>query len=115
MPDFIQEFTEMFESLAGHVHVVSGEAALTACVAGIVREAGAQRVALGDVPEGLRAQLIASGDVEIVAPPYQRDALPGAIDGAQVGVGGIAYAIAQTGTLVEETTDDALRLVSAKL
>jgi L-lactate dehydrogenase complex protein LldG len=39
--------------------------------------------------------------------------MPDAIAAAEVGITGIAFGIAQTGTLVEVSTNDAVRLVSA--
>jgi L-lactate dehydrogenase complex protein LldG len=112
----VSTFAEMFESLAGHAYRVSDDAALIETVAGIVRDAGATCVALGElsptVSEGLTRLCEAAG-ITVLKPPYARADLPGAIDGAQVGIGTAAYGIAQTGTLVEECTDDALRLVSS--
>jgi L-lactate dehydrogenase complex protein LldG len=46
-------------------------------------------------------------------PPYTGDALPSEIDSAAVGATGIEFAIAETGTLVEVSRNDATRLVSA--
>ncbi len=48
----------------------------------------------------------------MIEPPYSNADLPGAIDAAQAGVSRAEFAIAETGTLVEFATDDALRLVS---
>jgi len=49
----------------------------------------------------------------VLKEPYAAQGLPDAIDSAQVGVTGIAFAIAQSGTLVEVAVNDAVRLVSA--
>jgi L-lactate utilization protein LutC len=46
-------------------------------------------------------------------PPFDHRQLPQAIDAARVGVSWAALAVAETGSLVEFATDDALRLVSA--
>jgi L-lactate dehydrogenase complex protein LldG len=45
--------------------------------------------------------------------PFPARDLPARIDRAQAGITGAAYAIAQSGTLVEVATDDAVRLVSS--
>jgi L-lactate dehydrogenase complex protein LldG len=111
----IAQFKQKYESLAGVVHVVSGVEEAAEVVATVVGEAKARRVALGEFPKPLREALeqrcVALGS-EVVQPPYWSADLPGAIDAAQVGVSPAEFAIAETGTLVEFATDDALRLVS---
>ena len=49
---------------------------------------------------------------EVIKPPYNRSDLPELIDSAHVGISWTKFAIAETGSLVETTTDDSLRLVS---
>lgn len=46
-------------------------------------------------------------------PPFDAARLPRALDSIQVGISWAAFAIAETGAIVEFSTDDALRLVSA--
>jgi len=112
----LSRFQQKYESLAGIVHFVSGVEEAAEVVASVVSQAKARRVALGEFPEPLREALrqrcTAEGS-EVVQPPYASADLPGAIDAAQVGVSPAQFAIAETGTLVEFATDDALRLVSS--
>jgi L-lactate dehydrogenase complex protein LldG len=111
----LTHFKQRYESLAGVVHVVSEEEEAAAVVASLLGQAKARRVALGQFPEPLRqalAERCAALGSEVVQPPYASADLPGAIDAAQVGVSPAEFAIAETGTLVEFATDDALRLVS---
>jgi L-lactate dehydrogenase complex protein LldG len=112
----LTQFKQKYESLAGVVHLVSGVEEAAEAVADILGETKARRVALGEFPEPLRkalGQSCAAPGIEVVKPPYKSVDLPGAIDAAEVGVSAAEFAIAETGTLVEFTTDDALRLVSA--
>lgn len=112
----VERFRAKFEELRGHVHVVSswveaGETALSVC-----RDAGPGWVALAPLP-GEMQQVIeragGEGSFEVVGPRYAYDSLPGAIDVAEVGVSAAEFAVAATGTLVEVSTDDSARLVSA--
>jgi L-lactate dehydrogenase complex protein LldG len=112
----LTQFKQKYESLAGVVHLVSGVEEAAKAVAVIVSEAKAGRVAFGEFPETLREvleQSCATLRSEVVQPPYRSADLPGAIDAAQVGISPAEFAIAETGTLVEFATDDALRLVSS--
>ena len=111
----LAQFKQKYESLAGVVHLASGVEEAAEIVVAVVGEAQAQRVALGAFPETLQEALeqrCAALGFEVVQPPYGSADLPAAIDAAQVGVSPAEFAIAETGTLVEFATDDALRLVS---
>jgi L-lactate dehydrogenase complex protein LldG len=111
----LAQFKQKYESLAGVVHLVSGVEEAAEVVASVLDGAEARRVALGEFPETLREvlrQRCAALGLEMVQPPYRSADLPAAIDAAQVGVSPAEFAIAETGTLVEFATDDALRLVS---
>ena len=114
--DLVSQFKLKYESLAGIVHIVENEAAAAGVVLEILKEVQSRRVALGGLPEpNLKA--IESGCAEVgitvLKPPFDNRELPHAIDAAQVGVSWAALAVAETGSLVEFATDDALRLVSA--
>ncbi len=50
--------------------------------------------------------------VQVITPPFHHTTLPEAIDTAQIGISMADFAIAETGTIVEFSTDDAYRLVS---
>ena len=113
--DLIEQFTERFESLRGVVHTASSDQDAARIVTSICAGASVGRVALSHVPDAFRNALVEGchdSGISVVAPPYAHDTLPGAIDGAQVGVSMARFAIAQTGTLVEVDIDDACRIVS---
>ena len=50
--------------------------------------------------------------IRVLEPPYPAKGLPELLDAAQVGITGVDWGIAETSTLVEVCTDDAVRLVS---
>ena len=106
-------FAECFEKLSGVAHAVSTEQAAVDEIVSICKSQDAKCVALAGLPESL---VIAIEDrctgIKVLKEPYPAETLPGTIDEAEVGVTGIAFAIAQSGTLVEISTDDVVRLVS---
>jgi L-lactate dehydrogenase complex protein LldG len=112
----VQQFKKKNETLAGSVHTVAGATEAAEKVLSILREAGAQRVALGELPEDIRQTLeqqCAQDGLDVLGWPFDSTELPGALDSVQAGVSWAAFAIAETGSLVEFATDDAARLVSA--
>jgi len=107
------DFTECFAKLSGVAHTVPSEVAAAEKIISIFKDKKAQCVALA----GLTAEMVSAIEagcqgITVLKEPYAADTLPGAIDKADVGVTGIAFAIAQSGTLVETSTNDAVRLVS---
>lgn len=114
--NFVQQFRQKYETLAGSVHLVASATEAAEKVLSILREAAAQRVALGELPEDFRhplEQRCAQAGLEVLMWPFNSAELPRALDSVQAGVSWAAFAIAETGSLVEFTTDDAVRLVSA--
>jgi L-lactate dehydrogenase complex protein LldG len=106
-------FAECFEKLAGVAHVVASERAAIDEIVSICRSLDATCVALAGLPESIVNEIEDScADIKVLKEPYPAESLPGAIDEADVGVTGIAFAIAQSGTLVEISTNDVVRLVS---
>lgn len=106
-------FAQSFVRLSGVVHEVSSEQAAADTIVSIFNSKHAKCVALA----GLSGSLVSEIEnrcrgMTVLKEPYLAETLPGAIDAADVGVTGISFAIAQSGTLVEISTDDALRLVS---
>ena len=80
----------------------------------VVAEKGASCLALANLPDGLeRSRLRVEVPRSACCRTVRREPLPGAIDRAHVGITGIVFGIAQTGTLVEVATNDATRLLSA--
>lgn len=111
----VPTFVEAFHAVRGNAHVAQNEAAAVAAIAGIVRDAGATCVALAALPDGLcgaLAESLQSAGVEVLGPEYATETLPLALDRPTIGITGMAFGIAQTGTLAEVCTDDAVRLVS---
>ena len=106
-------FAESFAKLSGVVHEVSSEQAAADKIVSIFKSKDAKCVALAGLSGSLVAEIEnrCSG-MTVLKDPYRAETLPGAIDEADVGVTGISFAIAQSGTLVEISTDDAVRLVS---
>lgn len=114
--DLVSQFKHKYETLAGSVHLAENEDAAADVVLQILKEAHAQRVALGGLPDSLFQPIeaaCAAAGIAVLKPPFDNRKLPHAIDAVQVGVSRAALAVAETGSLVEFTTDDALRLVSA--
>ena len=114
--DIVTQFKRKYETLAGSVHVAKNEDAAADVVLQILKEAHSQRVALGALPDSLiqpiEAACTAAG-IAVLKPPFDNREMPQVIDTAPVGVTWAAFAVAETGSLVEFATDDALRLVSA--
>ena len=109
------QFAESFRAVRGQAHLAPDDAAVVAVITGIVRDAGATCVALAALPEPLCTHLadaLRGAGVEVLGPDYATATLPLALDRAEIGVTGMAFGIAQTGTLAEVCTDDAVRLVS---
>jgi L-lactate dehydrogenase complex protein LldG len=115
-PSVVERFTQAFEKVAGIPHVARSFDDVPGLVEKIVKDRNASYLALANLPEHLvRAitDFYDGEDVRVVSEPYPAASLPGVIDQAHVGITGIAFGIAQTGTLVEIATNDAVRLVSA--
>lgn len=111
----IELFEKKYTSLSGHAHRAESAGDIAAIVLDILHGAAGKRVALGELPEEVgRAVAIACSDagIEVLKPPYDNRTLPHSIDAAQVGVSWAAFAVAESGSLVELTTQDATRLVS---
>jgi L-lactate dehydrogenase complex protein LldG len=107
------DFAESFGKLSGAAHAVASETAAADAIVSIFKSKKARCVALAGLPASLVAAIEKRCQgITVLKEPYAADALPGAIDSAEVGVTGIDFAIAQSGTLVEIATNDAVRLVS---
>jgi L-lactate dehydrogenase complex protein LldG len=108
-------FTQRFEKLSGIAHTVTSESAAAEKIAAICKEKKAACLALAGLSPKLIEEIESScgSELTILKEPYQASDLPGAIDKADIGVTGISFAIAQSGTLVEVSTNDATRLVSS--
>lgn len=108
-------FIESFHAVRGHAHAVANESGAVDAVARIVRDAAATCIALAALPDRLASAIktrLESEGVEVMGPTYESATLPLALDRPTIGITGAAFGIAQTGTLAEVCTDDAVRLVS---
>jgi len=112
----VEQFRLKHESLAGIVHLVSGVDEAAVKVAAILQEKKAKDFALAELPaefrQALESHCTAAG-MNLLKPPFDNEELPGALDAIQAGVTWAAFAIAETGAIVEFTTDDSHRLISA--
>ena len=114
-PAVVERFVKAFESVAGIAHVASTPEDAVEKALAIIDAKQPARIALASLPADIAdalAQRCATQGIEVVRDPYFAGDLPAAIDAAQIGITGIDFAIAQTGTLVELAVDDATRLVS---
>jgi len=114
--NIVQQFQKKHESLAGIVHLVSGVNEAADQVFSILQEKKAEKVALSELPEDFGQILepkITEDGLELLNPPYNNTDLPKAFDTIQVGISWAAFAIAETGAIVEFAADDAMRLVTA--
>jgi L-lactate dehydrogenase complex protein LldG len=112
----VQQFQKKHESLAGIVHLVSGVNEAAEQVFSILQEKKAEKVALSELPEDFSQiieQKITGDSLELLKPPFNNADLPKAFDTIQVGISWAAFAIAETGAIVEFATDDAMRLVTS--
>ncbi len=112
----IDQFTKQFEALKGHVHTAATPIDAAAIILSVCKDADATCLAVANLPATIQSALsdaVTDTDLNMLAPPYAAADLPMSIDQAQVGVTGMAHAIAETGTLVEVSTDDAVRLASS--
>lgn len=113
----LNTYKEHLESLHGHFHRASSIERGADIILSIVREVNADCIATAHLPETLQTLIVtqcAEYEIELLAEPYPyKGGLQNTIDRAQVGITGADFAIAQTSTLVEITTNDACRLVSS--
>jgi L-lactate dehydrogenase complex protein LldG len=113
--ELVETFERAFTNLRGHIHRATSWEEAARVLLGICRDYDATRFATAQLPGPLDAALRdanADGTIEIMQPPYDATSLPDAIDQAGVGATGIAFAIAETATLVEVSRNDETRLVS---
>ena len=113
----LETYKEHLESLHGHFHRASSVERAADMTLSIIRETNADCVATAHLPDSLQTLLAgqcADYGVEVLAPPYAYEGgLQNTLDRAQVGITRADFAIAQTATLVEITTNDDCRLVSS--
>ena len=114
--NIVSQFQKKHESLAGIVHLVSGLDEAADQVFSILQAQKAEKVALGELPEDfgqILDQKISQDGLDLLKPPFNNADLPKAFDTIQIGISWAAFAIAETGAIVEFATDDSMRLVTA--
>lgn len=116
MASNLETFCESFRNVSGVPHLAGSLAEAAGIVAEILRESGAKCVALAQIPDSLAtrvAEHCAASGIELLQPPYDAATLPNALDKVNVGITGLEFGIAESGTMVELALNDAVRLVSA--
>ena len=114
--NIVVQFQKKHESLAGIVHRVSGVDEAADQVFSILQEKKTEKAALGELPEDfsqILQQKITLDGLDLLKPPFDNADLPEAFDTIEVGISWAAFAIAETGAIIEFATDDAMRLVTS--
>lgn len=108
-------FSERFEKLSGISHKAATEVEAAGIIAAICSRKNGGCIALSGLPGQLAAHIreCCGPEITILEEPYDHPSLPAVIDAADIGVTGISFAIAQSGTMVEISTNDTTRLVSS--
>jgi L-lactate dehydrogenase complex protein LldG len=114
--DLFNTFQATLEKLRGQAYRVADETEAAAVIARILKESEAQCAATAQLSTDLQRLVedqCARDSITLLSDPFDAETLPSAMDPVQVGIGGAAFAIAETATMVEVTTNDAHRLVSS--
>ena len=108
-------FSERFEKLSGIAHQAASEEEAAGIIASICSHKNGRCVALAGLSGKLAGHIreCCEPGTKILEEPYDDPSLPAVIDSADIGVTGISFAIAQSGTMVEISTNDSTRLVSS--
>ena len=112
----VEQFKVKYESLAGVVHLVADVSEVSGVVCAILKDIKASRIALGELSYGLAGALTENCEnegIDVLKPSYKTSELPQSIEQANAGITMAAFAIAETGTLVEFTLNDSSRLISS--
>ncbi len=111
----VDAFQEKYESLAGVVHRASTVDDVIQTMMDICAEKKTKQIATADLPDEWLAALKEKAQqqsITVYEPPYQRKDLPHQIDNCEVGISKVELAAAESGCIVEFTTQDATRMVS---
>ena len=114
--NIVEQFRQKHETLAGIVHLVYSMEEAAEKVKTILQEKGTEKAALTNLPAEFRQileQQCTEAGMNLLTPPFNYVELPEALDSIQAGITWAAFAIADAGAIVEFTTDDSHRLVSA--
>jgi L-lactate dehydrogenase complex protein LldG len=115
-PDPVSRFVHEWTTVGGRAQVVPNNAAAAAAVVRLVGECGARRILLGRGPIvdklDLAPQLRAAGTEVMVIEPSAGAPSREALFAADLGISGVDYLVAETGTLVLGSRPDQPRCVS---
>lgn len=109
------DFARAFTAVSGLPHIADNITQAAALIRDIMSQASISRAAIANVaPDWLDpvATECRRAGIELLQGPFESQSLPRALDGVQAGITGMSFGIAQTGTLAEVATNDAVRLVS---
>ena len=109
-------FVEVFARLAGHAHVLSASDEFGPVLEAILDDHSTDTLVAADLPSDLLTIVQTVCDargIRLLRSPFAGMPLPDAVDGARVGVTMAAFGVAETGSIVELTRQDADRLVSS--
>lgn len=115
MNEIIDKFKEKYESLAGKVYYSNSVDQTIQFIGQIMQDNSPENVALVDISSDIVERIKVSPFMQgigILNEPFEASTLPNQIDKATVGISSAKYAIAETGTIIEVSTNDAIRLVS---
>lgn len=114
--ELVDCFVAAYEAVSGNAYRAPDIAAAAEIIARIIDDTEVTCVALAKLPDALQQAVVdacAAREVAVLAEPYDTVTALSKIDGAQIGISGAEFGIAESGTLVEVSTDDATRLVSS--
>lgn len=115
LSNLIDQFVANHRAVSGVPHCVADDDAAAGKALEIIAASGARCVALAQLPAGIAAGIArgcAAGGIEVLQPPYAPEALPGLIDRADIGITMADFAIAESATLAEVSTNDVTRVIS---
>ncbi len=108
------DFASCFEKLSGFAHKVDSTKSAAQKIFEICKEQQVGCIALANLSEDLVSEIEnCCSELKILKEPFPSETLPLAIDEVEIGVTGMEFGIAQSGTMVEVSTNDATRLVSS--
>lgn len=103
----LDRFRQSLEAVGGHCHVLAGDAEATQAVREIAASVQAHRIAISDSPLVRRLLQPLEATVELVSEAAKADFFK-----CDIGITGVQWAIAETGTLVLESDVEKHRLAS---
>ncbi len=114
--NLVETFVARYTAVAGKPHIVASVTEAADVIAKILLGLDAKRIAAANLPSALASAIeerAEASNITMLKEPFAAGTLPHAIDEANVGITGMAFGIAQSGTMVEVVLNDADRLVSA--